>query len=200
MTPGNPAPAPGSAAEAAPRFERYHVWLYQIVLRRCRRWGLDGPDADDCASEVCAHVAMHSLPRFDPDRAPVKPYLIHCAFDALRDAVRRRRRERRLTYLESKAIDEDGRNSRTLNPMLDERIEQLAKQIVSDPQRFDFTDRQAEVIRALIEADAGETHQEIAARLGYADPSNLSHILRRIREHVSALADEHFDGWTDPGR
>lgn len=143
-------------------------------------------------------MACHSLKRYDPCRGALPPFLYRCTTRAAGDAARRLLRER---TRHGRPIEDDHAerlaDTGSLDPVADERIAQLAADFLGDPTRHGFTARQAQVFKAIQER-GDKTMKQVAGELGYADDSNLYHMIALIREGIRCYTSRTMRTAFDP--
>lgn len=164
-------------------------WAYGRVSRiaksRCRSCGLTTADAEDLAQLVVQDLWRRALPAFDVERdTPLSAYLTRCIQNSVAKRIRGMVRVRRITTTCADALEH---RAGMFDPVTDDRIEQLAGAIMSDPAAYLDRD-DAAVLRAALDgqADSGAT----IAR-GLRMPVGTYHNrMTAIRRRLAGLARE----------
>lgn len=154
---------------------RYHA------RRHTDRYGFDPADAEDLASDVVVDVLRRAIPRYDPARGGMKPYLRWCIHRSLSDhldALVTRRLRHRLVELDPELMSA-GRSD-------DDVVTDLADRIRQMPELF-FTATDARVLRALLDRRM-RSKTEIANELDLT-PAKLSRAIARLRDRVRQIAE-----------
>jgi DNA-directed RNA polymerase specialized sigma24 family protein len=140
----------------------------------------------DIQQAVRMHLATRAMLMFDAWRVPkTKPgtYAHRVIVNRVRDILKRLRREQRTAPIQL----DHGYEAPGPNGFHDDRIRELATQIIRDPMQFGFSRPQARVLIAVANRPPGTTYVELSRQLGYRSPTSLTTMLKRIKERITSL-------------
>lgn len=158
--------------------------------------GLCEDDVQELTQRIRIHLWIHAIPLFDPSRnIKLTTFLYRCIENKIKEEIRRLHRLRtRKKTAPPKLMDDDELTKRAAPDIsLDQRIRELADYITTYPEKF-LTDDQSRAFAAVMNAGHNEKLQDIAMKLGYKRNTSFSMMMRRIKDAITDLDIESWDG------
>lgn len=162
--------------------------IYDIARRHLPS-DIDSDSITEVVQKCMIWLWQKSLPKYNAWRVPsvkVSTFLHTCATNFIlqeRRTINRSRRANQGSLITQKTNYNNAQGM--MGPDLDRKIEQLAKDIIANPEKY-MTGSQVTVFNAVLN-NPDRMMKDLADDLNYARASSLSMIKRRIRERISEI-------------